>query len=74
MGGERVPFRLPRLPKLGDYYLHFVMKDENDHPLSGKSYILYNNDGEIVETGILDEEGKLRCCMINLKKSTIFTY
>ncbi|UYZ76943.1 DUF2345 domain-containing protein [Moraxella bovis] len=57
-GGEYVGYEVVRLPKLGDYYLHFVMKDKNDHPLSGKSYILYNNDGEVVETGILDKESK----------------
>ncbi|STY91016.1 Uncharacterised protein [Moraxella bovis] len=44
------------------------MKDKNDHPLSGKSYILYNNDGEVVETGILDKEGKTSVLYDKLEK------
>lgn len=54
--------------KLGDYYLYFVIKDENNHPLSDKSYILYNHNGEIVETGILDEEGKTSVFYDKLEK------
>lgn len=68
MGGERVGFEVPRLPRFGEYYLHFVMKDEYDNPLSGKNYILYNDKGEVIKTGVLDEEGKTSVLYDNLER------
>ncbi|OOS02257.1 hypothetical protein SAMN02745664_11329 [Moraxella cuniculi DSM 21768] len=67
-GGERVRYEVPRLPRFGEYYLHFVMKDEYNNLLSGKNYILYNDKGEIVKTGVLDEEGKTSVLHDNLEK------
>lgn len=44
------------------------MKDEYDNPLSSKNYILYNDKGEVVKTGILDEEGKTSVFYDKLEK------
>lgn len=42
--------------------------DEYDNPLSGKNYILYNDKGEVIKTGVLDEEGRTSVLYDNLEK------
>ena len=56
--GEGVRFSVPRLPKNGNYNLYFEMLDKSYNPLAGKSYILYDEKGDIVSIGTLDSDGK----------------
>ncbi|WP_394261755.1 hypothetical protein [Moraxella boevrei] len=56
--GEGVQFSLPKLPKVGNYNLHFKMEDDAGNPLAGKNYILYDETGDVVSMGVLDDEGK----------------
>lgn len=43
---------------MGDYNLQFVMQDKQENPLAGRSYVIYDTDGEIYQTGNLDNEGQ----------------
>lgn len=56
--GAGVQFSVPRLPKAGDYNLHFKMEDDSGNALAGKNYILYDEEGDVVSMGVLDDEGK----------------
>nr|WP_309577428.1 hypothetical protein [Moraxella osloensis] len=56
--GAGVQFSVPKLPKAGNYNLHFKMEDNAGNPLAGKNYILYDEEGDVVSMGVLDDEGK----------------
>lgn len=56
--GAGVAFSVPKLPKSGNYNLHFEMLDKSNQPHAGKSYILYDENGDVVSMGVLDNEGK----------------
>lgn len=43
---------------LDDYNLQFVMKDKQDNSLAGRSYVIYDANGEIFQTGHLDNDGQ----------------
>ena len=43
---------------MGDYNLQFVMQDKTENALSGRPYVIYDADGEIFQTGHLDDDGQ----------------
>ena len=43
---------------MGDYNLQFVMQDKQENPLADRPYIIYDETGEIYQTGHLDNEGQ----------------
>ena len=43
---------------MGDYNLQFVMQDNTENALSGRPYVIYDADGEIFQTGHLDDDGQ----------------
>lgn len=66
--GERVDFKIPILPKFGEHYLHFVGVDSNDAPLANHSYIIFDEYGEIISQGVLDDEGRTELLYYNSSK------
>ncbi len=43
---------------ISDYNLQFVMQDKQENPLPGRSYVIYDENGEIYQTGQLDDDGQ----------------
>lgn len=58
IGGEYIPYKVPVLPQEGEYYLHFVGTDTNGMPLANRPYIIFDDHGEIISEGVLDENGE----------------
>ena len=43
---------------IGDYNLQFILQDKTENALSGKPYVIYDADGEIFQTGNLNDKGQ----------------
>lgn len=58
MEGEYIPYEVPVLPQEGECYLHFVGTDTNSTPLANRPYVIFDDYGEIISEGVLDENGE----------------
>ncbi len=54
-GGERVGFKVPRLPEPHSEF--FIIQDDDGNPVPNQPYLITMSDGQKIQ-GITDAEGK----------------